>query len=321
MKKRTVALFLAAAALLAVFSSCKKEEEKTAEKHIYESVVDGKLFSVSYVPEKEGAESTVEYSAEEIDSIDKNAEAALVARLSFLSAEYNGNIGNINAYVDYVFDYDAELAALMTKLYEISDATGGSYMPVILSGEAYKCSEVIEIGEDRLVKHDRNAKIDLYGVSESYALGFAAESVKEAGIKEAVLKYGNTVARIDEKSEKTPIEAELYYADGNSDADSKVKLYSGYLSTYTKNDKLTDPVTGNDVTHRHNTVVVMSENSLIASCLAETFMKMDTDAVLELYGSGAYEFEFIIVEDDMTVTVSAGAKEKGLFTSLPEEEQ
>ncbi len=321
MKKRTVALFLAAAALLSVFSSCKKEEEKTVEKHIYESVVDGKLFSVSYMPVKEEAESTVEYSADELGTIDKNAEAALVAKLSFLSTEHNGNIGNINAYVDYVFDYDAEIAALMKELYEISDATGGSYMPVILSGEAGKCSELIEIAEDKLIKHDRNAKIDLYGVSESYALSFAVESVKASGIKEAVLKYGSTVARIDEKSEKTPIEAELYYADGNSEADSKVKLYSGYLSTYTKNDKLTDPVTGNDVTPRHNTVVVMSENSLISSCLAKTFMNMNTEDVLLLYGSEAYEFEFIIVEDDMTLTVSDGAKAKELFSDTFETEQ
>lgn len=318
MEKRTLSAVLAVCLVLAGFVSCKKEEEKAPEKHVYESVVDGKLFSVSYVSEKTEGETATEYTDEEFSAIDKGAEKALADKLSFLSSEYNGNINVIGEYADYIFDADADVVSLMKELYALSDATAGVYKPVIASAEEYSCSSIIEIGEDKLIKHDKGAKVDLFGVAESYALSFAAESVKEAGVKEAVLKYGNSVAKVDTKEEKTPTEAALYFADGNTDADATVKLYGGYVSTVTKNEKLTDVVTGDEITPYHNTVVVISENYLVTSCLAETFMAMDSKDIGELYEKGIYKFEYIVVENDMNVIRSAGLGDTAVLASETE---
>ena len=311
MMKKTVSIFLTMALALMGLVSCGKEEEKQIEKHVYESVVGEKYFSISYSPEKaEGGE----YSAEEMTAIDKNAEAALVSQLSFLSSEHNGDIGNINAMANYVFDYDKDVASLMKKLYEISEATGGAYKPVVVSTtEEYSCSAFIEITDEKLIKHDRNAKVDLMGISESYALSFAMENLKAAGLKEAILKYGNTVARIDERDEKSPVNVALYYADGNADADAKLKLHSGYITTSTKDEQITDPVTGNALSARHNTVAVISDDAFVSSCLARAFMIMDTDDIFALQSSGKYSFEVVIVESDMSVTSTNGVSEKGLM--------
>ena len=306
MKKRTMSAVLAACLVLVGFASCKKEVEKAPEKHVYESVVDGKLFSISYCAEKGEGEEIVKYTDDEISNIDKGAEKALVDKLSFLSAEYNGNISVISGYADYVFDANEDVVKLMKELYALSDATMGKYKPVIASTEEYKCSDIIEIGENKLIKHDKGAKVDLYRVAESYALSFAVESVKSAGVDEAVLKYGNTVAKLDTKAEKTPTEAAVYYADGNMEADATVKLSGGCISTVTKNEKLTDPITGKDVNPSHNTVVVMSDDYFASSCLARTFMEMNVKEIAELHKNGAYKFEYIIVENDMSVVRSSG---------------
>ena len=307
MKKRTVSAVLAACLVICGFASCKKDEVKAPEKHVYESVVDGKLFSISYYAEKGEGEEIVKYTDEEISNIDTGAEKAVADKLSFLSSEYNGNINVIGGYANYVFDANADVVKLMNELYALSDATMGTYKPVIASTEEeYKCSELIEIGEDKLIKHNKSAKVDLYGISESYALSFAVESVKNAGVEEAVLKYGNTVAKLDTKAEKTPTQAAVYYADGNTDADVTIKLSGGCMSTVTKNEKLTDVVTGNEVTPRHNTVVILSEDYFVSSCLARTFMEMRVKDIAELYKNGTYEFEYIIVENDMSVVKSKG---------------
>ena len=306
MKRRIISAVLAVCLILVGFVSCKKEEEKASDKHVYESVVDGKLFSISYCAEKGEGEERVKYTDEEFSNIDKGAEKALVDKLSFLSAEYNGNINVISGYADYVFDANAEVVKLMKELYALSDATMGKYKPVISAVKEYKCSNIIEISENKLIKHDKSAKVDLYGVAESYALSFAVESVKKSGVKEAILKYGNTVAKLDTKAEKTPTEAAVYYADGNMEADATVKLSGGCISTVTKNEKLTDVITGKDVSPSHNTVVVLSDDYFVASCLARTFMEMNAKDIAELHKNGAYKFEYIIVENDMSVVKSSG---------------
>ena len=130
-----------------------------------------------------------------------------------------------------------------------------------------------------------------------------------------MLKYGNTVAKLDAKAEKTPTEAAVFFADGNTDADAKVKLASGCISTVTKDEKLTDAITGKDVVPLHNTVVILTDDYFASSCLARTFMEMEAKDIAELHKNGKYKFEYIIVENDMSIVKSEGLGDSVSFTA------
>ena len=317
MRKRIIALALTFTVAVTGLVSCGSEEEKTSYKHKYESMIDGKIFSVAYSPEKNDGEK---YTDEELIAIDKGAEKAVADALSFVSAEYNNSLADLNKQVDRIFDADARVVELLSEVYKLSSFTGGAFKPVVGEEETYDPSALISIEENMLVKHNKDATVDLSGIAESYALSFAAESIKSAGIEEAIIKYGSSVARIDSREEKTPVEVAIHFADKDSESDAVINLEGGYLSTCTKNDEVKDNVSGGEIEALHNTVAVISENGMISSCLAKVFRGMETGEIKKLYENKAFEFEAVIVEEDGTVVCTQGIIDEGLFTEETEEE-
>ncbi len=320
MIKRTLASIVVIISVALCLNSCGKEDE--VEKHKYARDVDGKVFSLEYVTFIGDGESRVDFDEEKVSEIDKAAEKALVDALAYLSDEHNEYISKINAEVDYVFDVDKDFLGMVDTAYSLSAYTGGVYKPVLsANAEGYSANGIIEITDGNVIKHDKAAKIDFGAVKESYALGCAVDSIIASGVDFAIVSYGDSVARVDNGERKQPAAIALYAVDNDDEHDGTLYLEKGYATVKTKNSEIVDAVTGEAVVPLHNTVVVMSVDSKVSSCLADCFMSMTSDQIKDLYEDKSVKFEAVIIEDDGTVVMTHGAKKNKVYETGTQTEE
>ena len=312
MIKRTIPSVCMIIAVVLCLFSCGKADE--VETHKYVREIEGKVFSLEYVTFSGDGESRVDFNAEKVSEIDKSAEKAIADALAYLSDEHNEYISKINAEVDYVFDVDQAFLDVLDMAYRLSDFTCGEYKPAVgSSAEEYSAASVIEVNDGEIIKHNKTAKIDFGIVKESYALSYAVESLVETGVQFATVSYGDSAARIDKGERKQPADIAVYAVDGDDEYDGTLLLDKGFATVRTKDSSATDPVTGEEKKNLHNTVIVLTNDGKITSCLADAFMRLDTDRIKELYNDKTFKFEAVIIEDNGDVFMTHGAENNNIY--------
>ncbi len=244
----------------------------------------------------------------------KNAEAAVnaaferAAELDALFDYYSDSsiVSEINnASADVEIGIDADTASVLSMANQISEASGGAFDITIapvkdlwnFSGEPSVPSSAaiqsalksvnynnftLDSENNFLVKHNTFTRIDLGGIAKGYAADEAAKTLKESGVKYALIDFGGNVVTLGNNPKnkngiwkigiQKPFAPTGEYSEIIEVTESAVVTSGIYERNFTENGILyhhiLDPKSGYPVENGLSSVTVVHKSSAVADGLA-----------------------------------------------------
>ena len=239
-----------------------------------------------------------------------------------------------------------ETAALLQTALTLCEQTGGAYDPALgalseawgFSTGAYRVPEPDALAEAMqssgagLVQLDgisvtltNGAQLDLGGIAKGYAAGRVRTILREAGVTSAIISLGGNVAAVGKKPDgsawtvglQDPDRPEAYFGTVSIE-DACVVTSGAYQRYFEENGQLyhhiIDPATGRPAESGLTSVTVVADgaagNGTMCDALSTALFVMGEDRALELWRSGVYDFDLILVTEDGRLLATAGIADR-----------
>ena len=183
----------------------------------------------------------------------------------------------------------------------------------------------IELSKDKQVRFGISGmKIDFGGIAKGYTSSRIIEIWKEQGISSGMVNLGGNVQVLGTKNDgslwkvgiQSPEEAKEYL--GVLEVQDCAVITSGGYERYFEEEGVTyhhilDPKTGYPAESDLTSVTIVSEDGTLADGLSTALFVMGKEEALQFWQSHREEFDAILLEENGTVSVTAGISEH--FTS------
>ena len=257
-------------------------------------------------------------------------------------------IGFLNGKPEQSVEVGAEVAALLERAGEFTEATGGAFnitiAPVMeawgFTTDSYQVPEAEELkaamdtmGMERVhvdgtvAMLDAGTKVDLGGIAKGYASGCLVRFFEEYGIERGWADLGGNLMAWGTRPDGAPWRVGVRDPK-NSENGGLVGLVSlenafavtsgGYERFFEENGvtyhHIIDPATGYPARSGLLSVTVVAdclteENGAMCDALSTALFVMGEEKALEFWRSSAYEFDLVLVTEDDRVVVTGGIAE------------
>lgn len=327
--KRVLAALLAVALLLTA-SGCGAGEREQAES-VYLMAMDTLMKLTVYGSHaQEGLEQVAALIGQLEDELSVTDPESLVSRLNG-----NGELAVVSGHLAALLDLALLLGertdgALDVTVYPVVRAWG-------FTGEEYRVPDgeelagLLELVDWSAVSWDgetvclpQGAQIDLGSLAKGYAGQQAAQLLRELGVSSALLDLGGNVQTVGSKPDgsawriavKDPNDTEAQL--GVLELRDQAVVTSGGYERYFQQDGETywhiiDPADGCPARSGLISVTVVGESGALCDGLSTALFILGKEAALEYWRKWG-GFEAVLVEEDGTVTVTAGLAEAFTLT-------
>lgn len=234
---------------------------------------------------------------------------------------------------------DKEYAEVIRRLICISKTTKGAFNPCLglitslwdITGKKHipTDEEICEllpfcdyssviVSETEILKNNNQTKLDLGAAIKGYAAEKSIEYLKNNGVNNAMISIGGNIAVTGHSENgsrawrvgiKNPFNTETIA--GYIDCTDTVISVSGDYERFFEKDgviyhHIFDSKTGKPAESDIKSVAVISSDGLLSDALSTALFVMGADKSLELYNSGVYNFEAIMILKDKTVLLTNG---------------
>ena len=241
---------------------------------------------------------------------------------------------------------DAELAQLTDIAQTIGALSGGAFDPTVapvmdawdFTGDAPRVPSdeelsalLAHVGLEKLsvdgntIALSDGAQLDLGGIAKGYAAGRVRTILREAGVTSAIISLGGNVAAVGKKPDgsawtvglQDPDRPEAYFGTVSIE-DACVVTSGAYQRYFEENGQLyhhiIDPATGRPAESGLTSVTVVADgaagNGTMCDALSTALFVMGEDRALELWRSGVYDFDLILVTEDGRLLATAGIADR-----------
>lgn len=320
MRKRAAALSLLFCLLLT--AGCSRQEEAHSE---YLLAMDTVMTLTAY---GESGEAGLDAAADIIRDLEGllsvTDEASAVAELN--------RTGELEPV-------DNDLAALLDLALELGERTGGALditvYPVVkawgFTGDRYQVPDGEELAEllervdwsaiswdGQRVELPEGAQVDFGALAKGYAGALSAQTLREAGVTSALLDLGGNIQTVGSKLDgspwrigiRDPRDPESGSYLGELELVDQAAVTSGGYQRYFEEDGETywhiiDPATGYPARSGLISVTVVGDDGALCDGLSTALFVLGREAALDYWRTWG-GFEAVLVEEDGTVTVTAG---------------
>lgn len=282
-----------------------------------------------------------------LEAYGANAEAALdaaedeITRLDALwsiSSE-DGEIAQLNANKQITASEDT--LTLLSRAKEISAATDGLFSTTIaplmeawgFTSSNYRVPDEAELSSLLAYVDDTqiaisgnnvtlpaNVEVDLGGIAKGFTSARVMEIFRENGVESGILSLGGNVQTLGHKPAGSLWRVGIQDPDDTSSilatlevADKAVITSGGYQRFFEENGvtyhHIIDPRSGYPADSGLTSVTIVSDDGTLADGLSTSLFIMGHDAAIDYWRTHSEDFDFILVSDDGSVTISAGLED------------
>lgn len=240
-----------------------------------------------------------------------------------------------------------ETAALIEKSLEISANTKGAFSPfmgalndlwdiksenpripsdeeILNALENCKISDIF-VGKSEVKKSNPYLEADLGAIAKGYSAEKCIEILKNNGIENAVLSFGGSIACIgNAKGKNDGWNVGIKNPFATNEIIGSIKISNCFLSVSGAYERffeidgvryhhIFDSETGYPAESDIESAAVISADGTLADALSTALFVMGKEKAFDLYKSGIYDFEAILVLKNGTVTATDGISDKFVF--------
>lgn len=198
-------------------------------------------------------------------------------------------------------DYQVPDAATLTSLLAAVD-----HSQVAISGDTVTIPE--------------NMSIDLGGIAKGFTSDRVMEIFADNGVTSGIISLGGNVQTLGHKPDGSLWRVGIQDPDDTSNilatvevADKAVITSGGYQRFFEENGvtyhHIIDPRTGYPADSGLTSVSIVSDDGTLADGLSTSLFIMGHDAAIDYWRAHSEDFDFILVSEDGSVTISAGLED------------
>ncbi len=207
----------------------------------------------------------------------------------------------------------------LTELWDIT--SGKNYVP----DEATVLQTLERVGYERISLSNGTVladgvKLDLGGVAKGYIAQKTVEFLRENGVESGFASFGGNVAIVGPKKNGKPWSVGIKDPADTSIAVGDLMLTDGYVSVsggyeryFEKDGKIYhhifDSKTGYPAVTDILSATAVSSDGMLSDALSTAMFVMGKDGAVELYCSGKYSFEAVIITKENKMYISNGLKD------------
>ncbi len=240
-----------------------------------------------------------------------------------------------------------EASALLCKALEISNATNGAFSPTLGAlvdlwnvksenprvPKEHEISALLEIcdateisvSDGFVQKKNAETKLDLGGIAKGYSSGKCADMLRSGGVENALISFGGSIGCLgnaDKDSDgwkigiKNPFDTSEIV--GSITITDCYLAVSGAYERYFEKDgiryhHILDPKSGYPASSDIESSAVISKDAVLADALSTALFVLGKDAALDLYESGVYDFDAVLILTDGSIVTTSGISESFEF--------
>jgi hypothetical protein len=188
---------------------------------------------------------------------------------------------------------------------------------VAVPGETKENEAILQIAERARIMTDGAFDVyyagtgepDFGGIAKGYAADEAARIFRENGIKSGLINLGGNIYAVGSKTNGKPWEIAVQSPFDENLTVGTLRLTDTSAVTsgvYRRGEHIIDPATGLPAKSGLSSVTVVCENSALADALSTGFFVLGRERALEIWRENRELFDLVLIEEDGTVTVTAG---------------
>jgi len=167
----------------------------------------------------------------------------------------------------------------------------------------------------------QGVELDLGAAAKGYAGDQVIELFREQGITSGIITLGGNVQVLGSRLDGTPWrvgirapDTEQYACAGLVRVTDKAVVTSGGYERYFEQDgqrycHILDPATGYPAGSGLASVTIVSQSGTLADCLSTALYVMGRDRAIQYWRDQNGSFDFVLIGDDGTVSISQGLRE------------
>ncbi|MBQ8083549.1 MAG: FAD:protein FMN transferase [Clostridia bacterium] len=164
-------------------------------------------------------------------------------------------------------------------------------------------------------------QIDFGGIAKGYTSATVAQLYKDYGVTSGLVNLGGNVQTVGFKPDGTEWRIGIQHPEDENDMlgvvqthDQAVITSGGYERNFEEDGvvyhHIIDPSTGYPADSGLISVTIVSEDGTLADGLSTSLFIMGKDKAIEYWKAHSKDFDFVLCEDDGTLVVSKGLKDK-----------
>ena len=164
-------------------------------------------------------------------------------------------------------------------------------------------------------------QIDFGGIAKGYTSATVAQLYKDYGVTSGLVNLGGNVQTVGFKPDGSEWRIGIQDPEDENDMlgvvqthDAAVITSGGYERNFEEDGvvyhHIIDPVTGYPADSGLISVTIVSEDGTLADGLSTSLFIMGKDKAIEYWKAHSKDFDFVLCEDDGTLVVSKGLKDK-----------
>lgn len=282
----------------------------------------------------EQAEKALDAAEQEITRIEKMVSTGIsTSEIARINANGRGTVSEDTAYLirrsqELYKDTDGCFDITIYPVMRAWGFTTGDYR-VPEEAELSALLQNVDAAEitcedDNVSVEKTGMEIDLGGIAKGYTSSRVIELMKDSGVEHAVISLGGNVQVLGQKPDGTDWKIAVEDPSDTSDylgvietSDKAVITSGGYERYFEENGKkyhhIIDPSTGYPADSGLTSVTIISDDGTLADGLSTALFIMGKDRAIEYWRSHSTDFDAILVEEDGSISVTAGLKDN--FTS------
>lgn len=167
----------------------------------------------------------------------------------------------------------------------------------------------------------KGTQIDFGGIAKGYTSATVAQLYKDYGVTSGLVNLGGNVQTVGFKPDGTEWRIGIQHPEDENDMlgvvqthDQAVITSGGYERNFEEDGvvyhHIIDPSTGYPADNGLISVTIVSEDGTLADGLSTSLFIMGKDKAIEYWKAHSKDFDFVLCEDDGTLVVSKGLKDK-----------
>lgn len=164
-------------------------------------------------------------------------------------------------------------------------------------------------------------QIDFGGIAKGYTSATVAQLYKDYGVTSGLVNLGGNVQTVGFKPDGSEWRIGIQDPEDENDMlgvvqthDAAVITSGGYERNFEEDGvvyhHIIDPATGHPADNGLISVTIVSEDGTLADGLSTSLFIMGKDKAIEYWKAHSKDFDFVLCEDDGTLVVSKGLKDK-----------
>lgn len=258
------------------------------------------------------------------------------------------DIGRLNLSSGERVELTRDTQTLLKLAFDVTEKTDGAFDVTIeplcslwninSAGELFVPPSAVEISEtlghvgvDKfdfdgtgISKIDLGAGIDLGGIGKGYAADATVGYLSSLGYTGTV-SFGGNIGVVGRKNDGSKWNIAVKSPFDADEIIGTVKIYSGFVAVSGAYERyaeyngeiyhhIIDPETGRPSESDLASVAVVSNDGALADALSTALFVMGSEAAIEFYNGGAYDFEAILIKNNGEILLTEKLEESGDFT-------